>query len=86
MLLYRPIQLNPKKEMTNSSSLTYLQYEVVINQHANDMVNSIPDAWSSLFVEEESDGVELLSGEEGVEGDNTNIRSADSVIFFAPKV
>ena len=50
------------------------------------MVNSIPDAWSSLFVEEESDGVELLSGEEGVEGDNTNICSADSVIFFAPKV
>lgn len=50
------------------------------------MANSIPDACSSPFVEEESDGVELLSGEEGVEGDNTKIRSADSVIFFAPKV
>ena len=50
------------------------------------MIRSIPDAWSSLFVEDESDGVELLSGEEGVKGDDTNIRSADPVIFFAPKV
>ena len=48
------------------------------------MANSIPDACSSLFVEEESDGVELLSGEEEMEGDNTNICFTDSVIFFAP--
>ena len=50
------------------------------------MVSSIPDACSSLRVEEESDGVELLRGQEGVEGENTDIRSADSVIFLAPKV
>ena len=51
------------------------------------MIRSIPDAWSSLlFVEEESDGVELLRGDEGVKGDDTNIPSADSVIFFVPKV
>ena len=49
------------------------------------MANSIPDACSSHFVEEESDGIELLSGEEGMKGDNTNIGFGDSVIFFAPK-
>lgn len=46
------------------------------------MTNSIPDV-----VEEESDGVELLSGEEGLEEDNNCIfGSADSVNFLAPKI